>query len=291
MGEISDALRRAREAERERLPAETTPRSPRRPSGAEALLAEPPDTVRDPVEISTSVAGNWVARAVLLHPRGALAEQYRHAAIRLRRALRAENHNVIGITSAQRGEGKTTTSCNLALALASMAAGRRVALVELDMRRPCHSEVLGIEVGVGIEEVLAGDRSLSEARHPTQFADLDLYPVGNTPTNPLDLLAGNQLNSILTELGKRYEIVIIDTPPVLPVPDLPLVLPALDRILLVARSGVTRTGAMKAVCETIDRNKILGAFVNEGQRTGDSRYYGYDQNPYYEEDDAEAVDG
>ena len=108
-------------------------------------------------------------------PGGAASERYRHFAIRVSRAAKAAEARTILITSASRAEGKTTTSCNLALALASMAGGRRVAFLELDLRRPAASEELGVRARVGIEAVLAGEARLDECRLTTNLPDLDLF--------------------------------------------------------------------------------------------------------------------
>jgi Mrp family chromosome partitioning ATPase len=174
-----------------------------------------------------------------------------------------------------RSEGKTTTSCNLALALASIAGGRRIALVELDLRKPAIGPDLGVDPPVGFEAVLAGQARLRDARLHTDQGGLDLFVVKSTVSNPLDLLSGTALPAALRELRRHYDIVLLDTPPVLPVPDVPLIQPHVDAILLVARSGVSRRHAFGASLEALDVSKVIGVFLNATGAVAGTRYYGY----------------
>ena len=159
MGEIADALRRAR--------AEDGTRSAVRKSGAgreveapapiysrAVELTEPSEHNAPSIEESERVAdveiarerrGDWAARAVAIDREGASSESYRHFAIRLARELDQRGLQSVMMLSALRLEGKTTTACNLALACASMAGGRKTALVDLDLRRPRLAQALGIE--------------------------------------------------------------------------------------------------------------------------------------------------
>ncbi len=286
MGEISEALRRARNAQRSRRPASAPTAVPETRAGNEVMLPEAADSPHAAVEISTEAEGIWAARAVLAEPQGAIAEQYRHAAIRLSRRMKEREGSIVAVTSAARGDGKTTTACNLAFALASTAGGRRVALVELDMRRPSQTKALGIEPQVGIESVLAGEVALADARIPTQLPDLDLFPVRSRPEDPLAMIADPRTSAVLKELGRRYDTVIVDTPPILAVSDVPLLLPTLDAVLFVVQAGESRKGAVEAALNLIGAEKVIGLFVNRSRETSQKKYYRYE----YTNDDAEAGD-
>lgn len=291
MGEISEALKRAREAERGGA-GDARSSAPAPPDRAERRATSPPlrEAVlppNPPVIIPDGTDLGWSARAVLAQPRSEAAEQYRHCAIRVGRKMKESDATTLIVTSATRAEGKTTTSCNLALALASMAGGRRVALVELDLRRPSMAEQLCVTVPLGFESVLAGEQTIAEVRMPTQLADLDLYPVKNHTRNALELLSGPGLASSLRELARRYDTVIVDSPPVLPVPDVPLVLPLVDAALVVARAGVSRRGAFAEALTALGGGKVIGTFLNAANPPRQKRYYGYES---YQRDEQEEHD-
>ena len=271
MGEISDALRRART--RLDAPAGAVPPSePRRelpsPLGAAA-------STREPVRIPAEKEGAWTARAVLVDPRGEAAERYRQFAIRLQRSMRERNARSLCLTSAVRGEGKTTTACNLALALASMASGRRAALIELDLRRPAAAKALGITPPVGVEAVLTGKAPLAEACIRTQYADLDLFLAAAPPADPLSVISAQRTGQLLRDLARQYDLLLIDCPPALPVPDVGLLMPHADAALLVVRGGVSRIGDIREALTALEGEKLLGVFLNEGKPPVHRRYYGY----------------
>jgi capsular exopolysaccharide synthesis family protein len=278
LGEISDALRRAREGLR-REPA----------SASVAVAAAPPAPLREAasanyaplrdaanaVTIPTDPEGDWHGRAVLAAPRSEIAEGYRHFAIRLQRKLKEMGARSVIVTSAARGEGKTTTASNLAQALASMSSGRRIAFIELDVRRPSASRAFGITPQVGIERVLVGQARVAEACMHTQLPELDLYLVAAPARDPLGALSAATTGQMLRDLARQYDLLVIDSPPVLPVPDVPLLAAHVDAVLLVARNGVSRRAALRETIESVGDAKLIGVFLNEGKTPRHRRYYGY----------------
>lgn len=289
MGEISEALRRAREGTRKEPAASSALVSPRR-DAAPTLVAPPRDSAATQ-RISERAEGAWVARAVLVEPRGEIAEAYRHFAIRLQRIAHERDARSIVVTSAARGEGKTTTACNLALALTSISSGRRVAFLELDVRRPCAANQLGLVSRVGIERVLEGNASLADACLHTQIPELDLYLAARPSANPLAAIASASTGKLLREIARQYDLVVIDSPPVLPVPDVPLVLPHVDAVLLVARNGVSRRAALREALEMLAGEKLVGVFLNEGRTPRHRRYYGYYGDAAHEAESEAAAAG
>ncbi len=275
MGEISDALKRARKS---MSPGGSTAAAPRATSTfRDALREEPvPEPDESPeVAIPHEPAAVGVGRTVLVDPRGPISEHYRHFAIRLNRALKQANARSVVITSATRAEGKTTTSCNLALALASMAGGRQIALLELDVRRPSLAFELGVRPRAGIQQVLAGEIPLAEARLKTDVPDLDVYLATAPDPQPLDHLSGPAVGAVFRELTRRHDLVVVDSPPVLPVPDVPLILAHADAAVAVARAGVTRRAAFEAMLAMLGREKMVGVFLNQAGVPRHSRFYGY----------------
>jgi len=309
MGEITDALRRAklerqtrRDAEhrREAVPAEVqntvvragidappsisrpAPDPPSMPIAEPIRLRDEPGSDNDFAEISQERNGTWPARAVLLDPRKPHTERFRRFAVRVRQELDQRGAKTALITSALRSEGKTFTACNLALALSSMLAGGRIALLELDTRRPAISPSLGVEPRVGIETVLAGEVPLRTARTPTDLPSLDLYLIRRPPPSPHELLTGGALPGIFRELEQRYDIIIVDSPPILVVPDVSLLLAHVGACVAVVRAGSSRVKAAREMLEQISGDKLLGVFVNDLGTPRGSDQYGY----YSAEDDS-----
>lgn len=279
MGELTDILRRTRggaaaTAAEEALdgPLREAPGDPMGESqGARPTVGPAPHRATIPTERK----GDWRSRAVLVDERGAPAAQFRHLAVRLSRRFGRGGLRTLAITSSLRSEGKTTVSSNLALALASVSGGEPVALIELDLRRPRVAAGLGVTPKVGIEEVLAGRRPLEEARLGTQLPSLDLYLVGRPHLRAHELLAGAEYARVIEALRSAYRMVVVDTPPVLLVPDSPLLIPNLDGCLVVTRRGVTRMNTLAEALELLPEEKILGVFVNESTMLVKSRKYYY----------------
>jgi capsular exopolysaccharide synthesis family protein len=297
MGEIADALRRARTKKRasgdEGPNAERVSLAARKARGELALAASsPPETTalgipdlslpespgeEGGAEIATASRrkGARAAREVLVHRGGPAAECYRQFALRVRRELEHRGAKSLLLIGALREEGKTTTACNLALALASMAGGRRMALVDLDLRRPSIATALGVPVETGIETVLRGQAPLRAACIRTDVRQLDLFLVGRAQGSPEDLLAGPICAAVLQALEEAYATVVIDTAPVLLVPDAPLLAVQAGAWVLVARAGRTRTHSIRATLEALPREKLIGNFLNEGKPPVHAKQYGY----------------
>ena len=142
-------------------------------------------------------------------------------------------HKVIAITSSLPSEGKTTTLANLAIALAS--SGFRVITVEADLRRPKLADLLGVERSVGLTSVLAGRVRPEQAVQHWSGGGFDVLARGPLPPNPSELLASQHMAVQLGELRERYDLVLLDTPPLLPVTDAAAVAPATDGAILVCR--------------------------------------------------------
>jgi len=286
VGEITDALRRAREEAKR--PVEADALDP----PVEAAIAPPvipvtpaatiPDETRGrlarratDIHISHSKEGPWVARAVVADDHGPYSGHYRQFALRLLGELKQRDSHVVLVASAVAQDGKTTTACNLALAFASMAAGRRVAIVELDLRRPTLGPALDIPLPeIGIERVLLGEAPLASACLHSDDG-VDIFPVVTRCENVHEILARPALGELMRNLAQSYEVVVLDTPPVLAVPDVSLILPHVKACITVARAGATPLSAFRAMLELIPREKIAGAFINGVTRGRDYQQYGY----------------
>lgn len=209
--------------------------------------------------------------------------------MRIRAALDACRSPSLLVTSALKGEGKTTVSTNLALALAMIASDRKVAFVDLDLRSASVAAVMGVRQGPGIEDVMAGSCELEAACLSTDVASLDLYPVLR-PTRQAHELLGWAAERVLGELVERYDYVIADGPPVLPVPDTPLLAPLFGGCLAVVRSRYTRHSAFQELLDLMPRAQLLGVFLNDAMERRDRDAYGYyGRNLDEEGEDAETT--
>src|SRR5882757_7971718 len=244
-----------------------------------------PDTLAEligaPVLGATQFDPGLKGRPLIVHdqPRAPLAEAFRQLRTNLEYVDLDHTNKLLVITSALPHEGKTTTACNLAIAMAQ--AGSKVALVEADLRRPKAAEYLGMENAVGLTTVLTGQVSLDVALQPWGGGLLDFLGSGALPPNPSELLASAQMATVLAELNRRYDVVIFDAAPTLPVADAAVLAAHCHGVLFVARHGWVRAEQVKAAAETIRRVSapIFGVVLSMAPRAkrggGYSYQYGY----------------
>jgi len=200
-----------------------------------------------PVLASVPAAPRRRAGSSLADPRSAEAEAYR----RLRTALAPGRHavpGVLAVTSPGAGEGRTTVACNLAVVAA--AAGLAVLVVDADLRRPRVATTLGVAPGDGLTDVLAGTVRSEEAIRGCK-GGFEVLPTGSLPSNPSELLAGEALEELFDALHARYDLVLVDTPPVLPVTDAAVVAAAADGVVVLARYGRTSGVAVASAVATL----------------------------------------
>lgn len=183
----------------------------------------------------------------------------------------------IVVTSAMPGEGKTTTVCNLAIAMAE--SGRRVILVEADLRRPRTADYFGLEGGVGVVNALLGQAEVEDLLQPWGRLPLEILPSGPIPPNPSELLGSQAMTDLINRLSARADVVLLDAPPLLPVTDASVLAAKEDGALLVTRHGFTRRDQLEAAAESLSQvgAKLLGTVVNRiPAKTGKYGYgYGY----------------
>lgn len=176
------------------------------------------------------------------------------------------------ITSALAGEGKTTTAINLAIT--SALAGQSVLLVDADLRRPSVSDELGLEGAVGLTNLAIGELSIDEAVQ--QWGDngeLTVLASGPIPANPSELLGSQRMQDLIKELESRFELVIFDTPPLLPVTDATVLSRLVDGVVLVSKIGSTRRDRLKRAVESLRKLdvRMIGVASNWTTPIGD--YY------------------
>jgi polysaccharide biosynthesis transport protein len=197
-----------------------------------------------------------------------------------------ESARIIGITSSQPLEGKTTTACNLAAALA--LGGARVLLIDADMRRPSLHKTMGLQNGSGLSHLLVGQARVRDAVQRTSEPNLFVITAGRTPPNPSELLQSDRMKAFLQNLAAGpFDWIILDTPPVLAVTDAVILAPSVTGLVFVIGSEMTRRIHAERALETLrtSRPNILGVVLNrvdfEGNRYYYSRYYGYQYKSHY----------
>ena len=201
-------------------------------------------------------------RVSLLQPDSYVAEQFRALRGRIDALERPDRPlRTISMVSANPGEGKTTAAINLALVTA-LSLGRRVLLVDCDLRRPNVHRSLGLQPRSGIAEVLTGAAELDEAILPVEGANLEVLPVRDRPVNPSELLASEAMSKLIADVAQRYDRVILDTPAALGLPDAKAVGDQCDGLVIVVRADQTRQEDVQTVLEFLDRDRILGTVLN-----------------------------
>ncbi|MCW2570994.1 MAG: Tyrosine-protein kinase Wzc [Frankiales bacterium] len=214
-------------------------------------------------------------RAVVMAPAGndPVSEAYRS----LRTAVRFVNpdHPVrcFAVTSPAEGDGKTTTAANLAVALAE--SGQRVVLIDADMRRAGLAPMLGIEGAVGLSNVVVGQVDVDEAMQPWRDL-LMVLPAGTLPPNPSELLGSQSMADLLDLLIGRFDMVVLDAPPALPVTDAVVLSTLVDGLVVVVRAGKTSRPVLSELrrrLETVQAH-VLGLVLN-GAPAAQQDYYDY----------------
>jgi succinoglycan biosynthesis transport protein ExoP len=193
---------------------------------------------------------------------------------------------VIAVTSSQPLEGKTTTACNLATALA--LGGSRVLLIDADMRRPGLHQIMGVENTIGLSHLLVGQARVREAVQRTSEPNLFVITAGRTPPNPSELLASERMKSFIANLGQGpFEWIVFDTPPVLAVTDAVVLAGLVSAVVFVVGSEMTRRVHAERALTTLraGKPKSIGVVLNrvdfDRNKYYYSRYYGYNYKSYY----------
>jgi capsular exopolysaccharide synthesis family protein len=208
-------------------------------------------------------------------PHNPRAEAFRALRTNLQFVDVANHPRSIVFTSSVPGEGKTTTTANLAITMA--AGGARVCLVEGDLRRSRLTEYMGMDGSVGLTNVLIGQAELGDVLQ--QFADTSVYVVGagSVPPNPSELLGSTAMIDTLRELESRFDTVIIDSPPLLPVTDAAVLSTIAGGTVVVVGAGLVDRDQLTRSLQSLEavNGRVLGLVVNLLPTKGADSYYYY----------------
>lgn len=214
----------------------------------------------------------------LLHPRSPIAEEYRSLRTNLRYSGIENPGGALLVTSANPSEGKTTTAANLAVAMAQ--SGKRVILLDADLRRPGIHPLFGLSNQLGLSTLFWEESPrVAEVIQQTEVPGLRVIASGEPPPNPAEILDSKRMTEILVELRSQADMVVLDSPPLLVVADANILASRCSGAIIVMDSGRTRTDAARKVVETLTRSKvkILGIVLNRVS----GRRGGYYNNYYY----------
>ncbi len=219
------------------------------------------------------------------------AEAYRilRTNIELKRALfKATTFTVV---SSSAGEGKTTTLINLAYVFAQ--AGYSTLMIDADLRRPMLARYAEVSGDVGLFNYLAGDASLRDVVFRTDVPNLYLLPSGPRPSDPSGVLGSYRMENLLSEAAKRFDIVFIDSPPILGISDSSLLVSKADATILVLQPRRMQLKALQRTKEVIQNagGHLMGLVMNNVDITGDTQYQYYTSYyAYYTQENRQVVD-
>ena len=207
------------------------------------------------------------------NPKSIIAEQYRTIRTNINFSMPDKDFKTILVTSAGPGEGKSTTSSNIAGVYAQK--GKKILLIDADMRKPTAHYTFKLSNSFGLSGVLTRQCEILDAIRKTDIEGLYVLPSGPIPPNPAELLDSNQMTFMLEELHKLFDIIIFDTPPVLSVTDSQIMANKCDATILVINSRHTPKETAVKAKEILTHAKanLIGAVLNNFILDKDHYYY------------------
>lgn len=211
-----------------------------------------------------------------LRPKSVVAEQYRTIRTNIQFSMIDRDVKSIVMTSSGPWEGKSTTAANLASVFTDQ--GKRVLLVDADLRKPSVQRTFGLSNVEGLTTLLSTpEQELSEVIQPVTGTDIHVLTSGPIPPNPSELLNSNRMNVLMKRFEEIYDIIIYDMPPVTSVTDAQIMAAKADGVVFVIRHGVSQKASVmnaKELLEMVNAN-ILGVVFNGVEKKTDQFYYGY----------------
>ena len=226
------------------------------------------------------------------NPRSLIAEAFRSVRTNLQFINNSPGSKIIAVTSTISGEGKTFVALNLAGIIAF--SGKKVVVCDLDMRKPKIHKGFGVENAEGMSTLLIGRGSLETSIRQSKLENLDYITAGPIPPNPSELIINERMSQLIEELKKRYDYVVLDTPPVGLVTDGVALLQKADYPLYIFRSDYSKKQFVQVADKLINENKIQVSVILNGVDLDRNRYsynysygygygYGYESGDYYDE--------
>ncbi|TCI48244.1 MULTISPECIES: CpsD/CapB family tyrosine-protein kinase [unclassified Exiguobacterium] len=211
----------------------------------------------------------------LANPKSPISEQYRTIRTNLEFTSIGQKLQMINVTSASTGEGKSTTAANLAVVYAQL--GKRVLLIDCDLRKPTAQFTFNLSSQAGLSTILVGRILLERAIQKTGVERLSLLTAGPIPPNPTELIASDQMVELLDEVRRQYDIVILDAPPMMQVADARLLAKIADGTILVISCENSERQLVVKAKEQLERTgtHMLGLVLNK-RKSRRHKYYAYE---------------
>ncbi len=224
-----------------------------------------------------------IALIVQQDSKSPISEAYRAVRTNLQFAGAGKQLQCISFTSSTPSEGKSTTISNLALAMAQ--DGKKVLLIDADMRKPMQHQIFGL-FNKGLSNCIAMDMSLEEAIQPSDHPNLDILTSGPVPPNPSELLGSQKMDELLQQVKTIYDYVLIDMPPVLAVTDAAILSSKVDGVVFIIQSGKISPDEAKLAKSRLEQAgaNILGAVLNAVPQRHSGYGYGYGYYYYYDDE-------
>lgn len=225
---------------------------------------------------SKTTATNTISLITLVDRTSPITEQYRTIRTNIHFMMVDKQLKSLVITSAGPGEGKSTTTANLAVVFAN--SGSRTLLVDADLRKPTVGKTFLLDNSRGFSNLLSEmNLSIDQVTKQSKIDNLSIITSGPKPPNPSELLGSNRMEELLEQMHAKYDIILFDMPPVMAVTDAQLLASKADGTLVVIREGTTKKEEAiktKKLLELVDAN-VLGTVYNGTARIADQGYYYY----------------
>lgn len=185
-------------------------------------------------------------RIVVFHdPKSTVAEQYRTLRTNIQAINSKSPVRTIAITSAVHSEGKTITSINLALTMAHDLNKKNILLVDADLRRSRISKYLGIKSEAGFSDLITNGTNIDDTLLNIGIENLTILPAGKAPHNPAEVLGSSKVSNLISQLKVKYDYIIFDTPPAIPVTDAGILGAQADGVIMVIKANKTQRGVVE----------------------------------------------
>ena len=210
-----------------------------------------------------------------VNPKSPISEAYKVLRTNVDFSNFEEDIQIVMITSSRMSEGKSTTTANLAVTYAQ--TGKRVLLIDADMRKPTQHKIFGLSNRYGLTSALSNNSELREVVMDTGIDHLSLVPSGPVPPHPSEMLASKRMELLLERARGEYDIVLIDTPPMMAVTDAQIMAAKCDGVILVIDAGKVKKDMARKVKAKLQHAhaRMLGVVLNNVNRSGSDSYAYY----------------
>lgn len=209
------------------------------------------------------------------NPKSVVSEQFKTIRTNINFSMPDSDLKTLLVTSSTPGEGKSTNSSNVAIVFAQ--SGKKVCLIDSDMRKPTAHHTFGVKNSIGLSNILTRQNTFEEALRETEQEGLSIITSGPIPPNPAELIASKTMDQLKEALLEKFDLIIFDAPPVLSVTDAQLLSNKCDGTILVVNTGATeKENVLKAKDALVaSQANILGVIMNNFTLEKDHYYYQY----------------